>query len=141
MGTRAITKIYEGSKDPGNLLLTMYSQWDGYPDGLGVALAQMLVKAKFGNGISGKPVLGEFYNGGGCGAASIISQLKKEPGGYYICHPSARIDSQEYGYEIVFPVVNFMEDDASEPIMITLHGHNEEPLEMTPEEFLKTFNK
>ena len=134
MGTRAITKIYEGSKDPGNLLVTIYSQWDGYPDGMGVILAQMLVDAKLGNGISGSPRLGEFYNGAGCGAASIISQLKTKPGGFYIGRSTDEIDCQGYGYEIIFPGY-----ESKKPINIILHGADE-PFEGTPEEFLEKFN-
>jgi len=80
MGTRCLTYVYEG-KTP---LMCLYRQFDGYPSGHGVELADFLNKIEVGNGISGKPEMGEFANGMGCLAAQLVAHFKKSVGGFYI---------------------------------------------------------
>ena len=80
MGTRCLTYVYEG-KTP---LMCLYRQFDGYPSGHGVELADFLNKIEVGNGILGKPEMGEFANGMGCLAAQLIAHFKKSVGGFYI---------------------------------------------------------
>jgi hypothetical protein len=41
-------------------------------------------KIEVGNGIPGKPEMGEFANGMGCLAAQLIAHFKKSVGGFYI---------------------------------------------------------
>jgi len=80
MGTRCLTYVYEG-KTP---LMCLYRQFDGYPSGHGAELAEFLNKIEVGNGISGKPEMGEFANGMGCLAAQLVAHFKKSVGGFYI---------------------------------------------------------
>ena len=99
MGTRATIKIAkreEGvsfSEKPDKFMVSVYHHFDGYPEYLGVTLANYLDGKKIVNG------LGEdrdtVFNGLGCMAASIIAELKEEAGNVYIEnleHPSGWID-------------------------------------------------
>jgi len=92
MGTRCLTYVYEG-KTP---LMCLYRQFDGYPSGHGAELADFLNKIEVGNGILGKPEMGEFANGMGCLAAQLIAHFKKSVGGFYI---HAITDSVGVDYE------------------------------------------
>ena len=103
MGTRATIKIAkreEGvsfSEKPDKFMVSIYHHFDGYPEYLGVTLANYLDGKKIVNG------LGEdrdtVFNGLGCMAASIIAELKEEAGNVYIEnleHPSGWIDYEYY---------------------------------------------
>ena len=103
MGTRAtisIAKREEGvsfSEIPDKKLVSIYHHYDGYPEYLGVKLASYLEDKKITNGLS----RGDSYcfNGLGCMAASIIAELKDEPGNVYIEDPNrphAWIDYEYY---------------------------------------------
>tara|TARA_R100001440_G_scaffold46289_1_gene66069 strand:- start:569 stop:985 length:417 start_codon:yes stop_codon:yes gene_type:complete len=103
MGTRATIKIAkreEGvsfSEKPDKFIVSIYHHFDGYPEYLGVTLANYLEDKKIVNGLGGDrdaPV----FNGLGCMAASIIKELKEEAGNVYIEdpeHPSGWL-SYEY---------------------------------------------
>ncbi len=103
MGTRATIKIArreEGvsfSEKPEKFMVSIYHHFDGYPEYLGVTLANYLEGKKIVNG------LGEnrdtVFNGLGCMAASIIAELKEEAGNVYIEdpeYPSGSMVSYEY---------------------------------------------
>lgn len=98
MGTRSLTHI----KDEDNkTLVTVYRQYDGYPKGHGLDLANFLVDITIVNGIS----LGEnrkTANGMGCLAAQLIAELKKGAGGVYINTPDAKDCWEEYTYKVKF---------------------------------------
>jgi len=135
MGTRSITRIYSqtesGTKEH---LVSFYRHYDGHPGGHGKELAEILNKAKYVNGLSGDDsrVLGNYFNGAGCGAASIISILKDEPGGIYII-PKGREDMwEEWTYEVVF-------NDVDKSITLSVNDTREgvDPyFKGTPQEFL-----
>ena len=90
MATRAmisIAKREEGvsfSEIPERTIVDIYHHWDGYPEGLGVTLADYLNGMKITNGISNKDDENYLFNGVGCMAASIIAELKDGPGNVYI---------------------------------------------------------
>ena len=90
MATRAmisIAKREEGvsfSEEPNQTIVDIYHHWDGYPEGLGVTLADYLNGMKITNGISNKDDINYIFNGVGCMAASIIEYLKDGPGNVYI---------------------------------------------------------
>ena len=103
MGTRATIKIAkreEGvsfSEKPEKFMVSIYHHFDGYPEYLGVTLANYLEDKKIVNG------LGEdrdtVFNGLGCMAASIIAELKEEAGNVYIEdpeRPSSWLDFEYY---------------------------------------------
>ncbi len=96
MGTRSLTKFYhDGSKRP---FVTMYRQFDGYPSGHGVELAEFLASTKAVNGIS----LSEkqrIANGIECLAAQVVAQFKEEPGGIYLVS-NVGGHGEEYVYEV-----------------------------------------
>ena len=96
MGTRSTVTFKETSNSAP--LLTVYQQYDGYLDGVGNELAEFLANGDYGNGISGFPELGEYFNGMGCLAASFVSKFKTKPGGMYI----VPVDSgpEEYNYTV-----------------------------------------
>jgi len=104
MATRAtihIAKREEGvsfSEKPNKKLVSIYHHWDGYPEYLGVTLASYLEDKKITNGLSG----GDSYcfNGLGCMAASIIAELKDEPGNVYIEDPQRPHGWIDYEYYV-----------------------------------------
>ncbi len=95
MGTRCLTYVYEG-KTP---LMCLYRQFDGYPSGHGAELADFLNKIEVGNGIPGKPEMGEFANGMGCLAAQLVAHFKKSVGGFYI-HSVENGGGVDYEYHV-----------------------------------------
>tara|TARA_B100000073_G_scaffold340499_1_gene340422 strand:- start:440 stop:817 length:378 start_codon:yes stop_codon:yes gene_type:complete len=93
MGTRAVTKVLNEDEE---VILSMYSQFDGYPDGLGRSLIEFLKKIKMINGISFNEER-KVANGMGCLAAQLVVEFKKEAGGYYLTTPD---DEESYNYTI-----------------------------------------
>ena len=105
MGTRAtihIAKREEGvsfSEKPEKFMVSIYHHFDGYPEYLGVTLANYLEDKKIVNGLSvdrNEPV----FNGLGCMAASIIAELKEEAGNVYIEDPERPSGWIDYEYYI-----------------------------------------
>ena len=95
MGTRCLTYVYEVN-DP---IVCLYRQFDGYPSGHGAELADFLNKIEVGNGIPGKPEMGEFANGMGCLAAQLIAHFKKSVGGFYM-HSVENGGGVDYEYHV-----------------------------------------
>lgn len=98
MGTRALIHVKEGK----NTLVTIYRQFDGYPTGLGEDIKQILNKGnvKLLNGISGDAKLPSHFNGLGCLAPYLISQLKDQIGNVYIMAPNISDVGEEYVYTL-----------------------------------------
>ena len=88
MATRAmisIAKREEGvsfSEEPNQTIVDIYHHWDGYPEGLGVTLADYLNGKKVTNGLGRDNY--NLFNGMGCLAASLVAELKDGPGDVYI---------------------------------------------------------
>lgn len=105
MGTRSLTHVIEKWKDETGLykkqtLLTMYRQMDGYPEGMGVDLANFLMSGTVVNGI---PMNADkrLFNGAGCLAAQLVTEFKTGSGGIYIVKPNSKGHGECYTYEIV----------------------------------------
>jgi len=105
MATRATVSIArreEGvsfSEKPEKHMVSIYHHFDGYPEYLGVTLANYLEGKKIVNGLSADrdaPV----FNGLGCMAASIIAELKEEAGNVYIEDPERPSGWIDYEYYI-----------------------------------------
>lgn len=95
MGTRSITVVYNEDNRP---IINIYGQYDGYPSGHGVDIANFLSPIKLVNGISGRDE--NIANGMGCLAAQLLAKLKHGVGGFYI-HPVDEVDcGQDYEYHI-----------------------------------------
>jgi hypothetical protein len=94
MGTRSLTFVYDSNQP----LVNMYRQFDGYPSGHGIELAEFLVSGKMVNGYSSKTE--KQFNGMGCLAAQMIAEFKNSVGGFYI-HAVTDTDCwQDYEYHV-----------------------------------------
>ena len=95
MGTRSLTFVY----DEGRPVINMYRQFDGYPSGHGRELAEFLLEGKMVNGI---PVgrNERMFNGMGCLAAQLVSNFKKDAGGFYLYPMDCTDCWQEYEYHV-----------------------------------------
>lgn len=128
MGTRSLTRIYnEGSEE----LVTMYRQFDGYPEGLGKELAEFLSSHELVNGISGDSNSSNAFNGMGCLAARVVSHFKgDEIGSVYLYQPGATDCWEEFVYRI--------ECDEGK-IMLSVYGvyAKKDLFSGTPEEYLE----
>lgn len=105
MGTRATVKFkerytaYKNEKLVVNVrtICAIYSQYDGYIDGLGRELGEFMVNIEITNGLKlgGK---NRTANGMGCLAAQFIQEIKDGAGGIYMTNIE---DSQGYDYEVI----------------------------------------
>lgn len=99
MGTRAITKVID---QDGGVLVRLYRQYDGYPDGHGAELAEFLADAVIVNGI-GLADTRKIFNGSGDVAARLVSFFKPnhaEIGGFYLVADDSWEDGCDYVYEV-----------------------------------------
>jgi hypothetical protein len=94
MGTRSTTRIYED----GQLLLVLYKQYDGYPDGWGQELKHFLHSGTFVNGFQRNDNIVQF-NGVGDFVLQMVKVFKEETGGLYDTTGDNR---QEYNYVLGF---------------------------------------
>jgi hypothetical protein len=76
--------------------IQIYHHYDGYPQGLGVKLANFLDGYDVVNGLS-TSYQGPVANGMGCLAAQTVGWLKDEPGNVYLQKPIER-DWEDYEY-------------------------------------------
>ena len=92
MGTRSLTRIIprqkglsysEGHHHVKESVINMYRQYDGYPEGHGVDLAEFLDGFNVVNGLS-IPRPTKVANGTGCLAAQLVQHFKDGPGGIYL---------------------------------------------------------
>lgn len=93
MGTRATTKVLN---ENGDIILSMYSQYDGYPEGLGRELANFLKQITMVNGIRFEEKR-KVANGMGCLAAQLVAEFKESAGSYYLTTPE---QEESYNYTI-----------------------------------------
>ena len=104
MATRALINFVERedgvsfSEHPGvdQIHVQIYNHYDGYPQGLGVKLANFLDGYDVTNGLS-TGYQGPVANGMGCLAAQTVSYLKDGPGNVYLYKPSEK-DWEDYEY-------------------------------------------
>ncbi len=85
MGTRSITRFHD---DDGSVIITMYRQFDGYPEGHGKDLVEILKRYTECNGLSvhKTPV----FNGPGELPIVVLWELKKEQGSRPNCAAGSR---------------------------------------------------
>ncbi len=97
MGTRATVRFkYEGDNP---ILVNARHHYDGYVEGVGHDLAKFLLSKKIVNGISCFDNENTIANGFGCLIAQYISNVKKGPGGVYICSQDFE---EDYNYDVVY---------------------------------------
>ena len=94
MATRALINIVQRQQGrsfsktlkPSAIHTQLRKHYDGYPSGLGVTLANYLQDKTITNGLNRNDT--NCFNGIACMAASIIAELKDEPGNVYIEDPN-----------------------------------------------------
>lgn len=106
MGTRSLTRVINTYRDEKKnkqvkvTLVNMYRQYDGYPSGHGVELAEFLSSGKVVNGIGfNEPQ--RVFNGAGCLAAQMVAHFKDGAGGFYLEPITAKNCGQEFEYEVI----------------------------------------
>ena len=87
MGTRSTVKFYE----EGKMMLGVYQQYDGYIEGVGAQIAELLEKYTIVNGVGGEGTA----NGFGELALFYITNYKTDNGNLYA---TTEDDIQEYNY-------------------------------------------
>lgn len=104
MGTRSLTTFIETYKDEETgkqkkqEIVTMYRQYDGYPEGHGSDLAEFLSTGELVNGIGMNDKI--VFNGMGCLSAQVVAHFKEGAGGIYL--QRANKDSWEnYRYQVI----------------------------------------
>ncbi len=109
MGTRSLTtfiEVYKYKDQKGkqvaktSKIVTMYRQYDGYPEGHGLELAKFLSGGKMVNGIS-LAETGLVFNGMGCLAAQCVAHFKDGPGGFYLHRGGTTGCGEEYLYKVI----------------------------------------
>jgi len=106
MGTRSIIHIYQDNYS-GDVLVSIYRQYDGQPDGIGMDIYNSLAHRKLVNGISDDRM--SCVNGIDCAAAVLIHDLKNgagagagagaEAGNVYINKPDDS-EMEEFTYKL-----------------------------------------
>ncbi len=102
MGTRSSYSVIETVGKKRTHLLSLYIQYDGYPDGHPVETAKWLSKGIVVNGFSSSGEDEIIFNGAGCLAAQLIAKMKIGVGGVYV-QPKEEVGNswEEYLYDIV----------------------------------------
>lgn len=94
MGTRSLTIFTENDSVE---IGVIYRQLDGYPEGHGKELAQMLSGMQLVNGLSiNQPA--KIANGMSCLAAQVVAYFKSGPGGIYLYPAGTRRCGEDYIY-------------------------------------------
>lgn len=140
MGTRSLThfiqRYQEQPKDKRRKpifkdteVVVMYRQYDGYPSGHGIDLAEFLAKGRLVNGISA--VENELvFNGMGCLAAQVVAHFKQGAGGIYL-HSAGTTDCwEEYNYYII------ANEETKEIILKCVNSSDKVIFEGTPQNFI-----
>jgi hypothetical protein len=125
MGTRSLTRVIprqeglsfnEGHKKVELAYVNMYRQFDGYPEGHGLDLAEFLKNIKIVNGL-GRNTTNQ-ANGSGCLAAQMVKHFKEDVGNIYL-HPHDNESGWEDYIYTVYP-------KTGEEIFISIYDvHNE----------------
>jgi hypothetical protein len=96
MSTHATVKITEDK----TTLCTLFVHWDGYWEGLGKNIVNILSDGQLVNGLGMERKLGSQFNGAGCLAATLIAKLKTEPGDVYLTTEGTQDDMNHYDLKI-----------------------------------------
>lgn len=100
MGTRSMTHVVN---DKGDILVSLYRQYDGYPaGGHGEDLSRFLDGAVIGNGIKMDERRAKFFNGVGDLGVRLVTHFKEDAndiGGFYLVRPG-RDQDQEFTYVV-----------------------------------------
>jgi len=138
MGTRSLTKVIqkwetESGKEKKRPIISMYRQYDGYPEGHGIELAEFLDEFSVVNGL-GLDKEKKIANGMDCLAAQIVAEFKTGPGGIYLQHPDTTDVWEQFVYEI---------EDTGKGLSISIYDSYEKDVifKGSPEELINKFYK
>ena len=98
MGTRSLTVFHEYDAE----IVVMYRQYDGYPEGHGLELAEFLLPFTVVNGL-GLQEERKVANGMGCLTAQVVAHFKEEAGNIYLYNAKTRNVGEEYIYRLSCP--------------------------------------
>ncbi len=93
MGTRSLTRVIprqkglsygEGHNHVEKSVINMYRQYDGYPTGHGIDLAEFLDDFKVVNELGADSYKSRIANGASCLAAQLVQHFKDGPGNVYL---------------------------------------------------------
>ncbi len=104
MGTRSLTTFIETytdretGKKKKNEIVTMYRQYDGYPSGHGMELAEFLAGGELVNGIGLNDKV--VFNGMGCLSAQVVAHFKDGAGGIYLQRENKN-SGEDYRYQVI----------------------------------------
>lgn len=105
MGTRSLTYVYDSYTDKNGKtkhqkIINMYRQFDGYPTGHGIELAQFLNSFDaIVNGYAHNEVR-KVANGMGCLSAQMVANFKDGVGGFYLYPTKCTDCGQDYEYHV-----------------------------------------
>ena len=141
MGTRSLTHFIERYKEVSKdkrrkpkvvdtEIVVMYRQYDGYPSGHGIQLAEFLSKGRLVNGISATE--NELvFNGMGCLSAQVVANFKEGAGNIYLHTAGTKDCWEEYDYYVIG-------DDETKELTLKCVGYGGKVLfEGTPKEFIE----
>lgn len=97
MGTRCLTFVYDDRND-NRAIINLYRQYDGYPSGHGLELAEFLKPITIVNGFGTERE--NLANGMGCLAAQIVAKFKDDVGGFYLYCVDNTDLGQDYEYHV-----------------------------------------
>jgi len=98
MGTRSLTYVYDDNSKP---IIKLYRQFDGYPSGHGIELAEFLGNIReITNGIRAGDRDRRTANGMGCLAAQMVAHFKTDVGGFYLYPVEGNDHWQDYEYHV-----------------------------------------
>ncbi len=104
MGTRCLTKVFDGAEE----VCCIFRHWDGYPDGHGKDLLEMLADKRVVNGYSSAAKLpqAQRLNGPGRVAAFIVKTLfdqKRDPD----ILPPGTTCGEDFEYRVICPPISY----------------------------------
>jgi len=94
MGTRNVTEVKD---ENGRILVAMYCQYGGYPEGHGKELLAFLDGMQLVNGLVRNDSERKVANGMDCLAAQIVAHFKDGPGDFYLIPPMFNGGDTPYG--------------------------------------------
>jgi len=111
MGTRSLTRVIprqeglsfsEGHNHVDKSVINMYRQYDGYPKGHGLDLAEFLDDFTVVNGLGANTHPLKIANGHSCLAAQLVAHFKEGPGSIYLenCNGEPGDSWEEYIYTV-----------------------------------------
>jgi len=141
MGTRSLTHFIERYKEQptdkrykpivkDTEIVVMYRQYDGYPSGHGIQLAEFLTKGKLVNGISFAETQ-LLFNGMGCLTAQVVANFKEGAGNIYLHRAGTKDCWEEYDYYVIG------DNDTMELTLKCVTSRGKVLFEGTPKEFLE----